>query len=69
MLLIGIARTVIARLTTPPITKRMAAMSTKPCFNGEAPFNFNHSMLDYRVTSVKSRWPQWKSTVGGRNLD
>lgn len=40
LMLMGKARTVIARLTTPPITKSMAAKSTKPCFSGEAPFNF-----------------------------
>jgi len=40
MLLMGMVRIVIARLTIPPITKRMAARSTKPCFNGECPFNF-----------------------------
>ena len=39
-MLIGSDRIVIARLTTPPITNRMAAKSTKPCFKGEAPFIF-----------------------------
>lgn len=40
LMLIGKDRTVIARLTTPPMTKSMAARSTKPCFSGETPFNF-----------------------------
>jgi len=37
---IGIVRRVMMRLTTPPITNIIAARSTKPCFNGEAPFIF-----------------------------
>ena len=41
LMLIGNARMVIARLTTPPITKSIAAKSTKPCFSGEAPFIFS----------------------------
>ncbi len=40
LMLMGKARMVIARLTTPPTTNSMAAMSTKPCFSGEAPFIF-----------------------------
>jgi hypothetical protein len=36
--LMGMVRRFITRLTTPPITKRTAAMSTIPCFNGETPF-------------------------------
>jgi hypothetical protein len=34
----GIVRTVMMRLTTPPITKKTAAKSTKPCFTGEIAF-------------------------------
>ena len=41
LMLIGKARMVIARLTTPPITNSTAAKSTKPCFSGEAPFIFS----------------------------
>jgi hypothetical protein len=41
LVLIGKARMVIARLTTPPITNSMAAKSTKPCFSGETPFIFS----------------------------
>lgn len=36
--MIGIVRILITKLTTPPITKRTAAKSTKPCFRGEGPF-------------------------------
>jgi hypothetical protein len=38
LMLMGKARMVIARLTTPPTTNSMAARSTKPCFSGETPF-------------------------------
>ncbi len=41
LMLMGKARTVIARLTTPPMTNSIAAKSTKPCFSGEIPFNFS----------------------------
>ena len=37
-LVIGIVKRFITRLTTPPITKKMAAMSTNACFNGEILF-------------------------------
>jgi hypothetical protein len=40
-MLMGKARMVIARLTTPPTTNSMAARSTKPCFSGETPFIFS----------------------------
>jgi hypothetical protein len=40
LMLMGKARMVIARLTTPPIANSTAARSTKPCFSGEAPFIF-----------------------------
>lgn len=56
--LIGMVRRFITRLTTPPTTKRTAARSTKPCFNGETPFIFlNLNGKDAR-TKVKgnSTW-------------
>jgi len=36
----GIVSRLTTRLTTPPTTKKIAAKSTTPCFNGEAPFIF-----------------------------
>jgi len=54
-LAMGRVRMVIIRLTTPPITKRTAARSTTPCFQGEAPFislNLNRSWVAESVKRV-----------------
>jgi hypothetical protein len=56
LMLMGKARTVIARLTTPPIANSMAAKSTKPCFSGEAPFIFHDLHDDVQPMQVKARW-------------
>jgi hypothetical protein len=37
---IGIVRMLRMKLTTPPMTKRIADRSTKPCFNGEVELIF-----------------------------
>jgi hypothetical protein len=38
MLMIGIVRTVMTKLTTPPMANRIAPRSTKLIFHGETPF-------------------------------
>jgi len=55
LVLMGKARMVIARLTTPPITNSIAARSTNPCFSGEAPFIFHDLHADVQPIQVKAR--------------
>jgi hypothetical protein len=42
----GIVRKLLISPTTPPITKKMAAKSTNPCFKGEIPLNPNPTYHD-----------------------
>jgi len=72
-LLMGIVRRANTKLTTPPITNRTAAKSTKPCFNGETPFIFFNSKREVRKVGLRiillsrNQARLWK-LAGGKNL-